>query len=224
MPHNRQVSLLLANCHVQMGDYKKAVELLDPWERETPDDLTLNYLLGTALIRDNQTARGSQVIDRILRNGDSAEARLLLGPTKLNAKDFAGARGSEKGHQIESRAAGCSVLSRTGGQGHDGYGRSEAAFRTELERNPTNYIATLQLGVVARQDRRYDEARSLFERCLNMRPRDAAIRYQLATVELGGGKSSFYGAKMPVLSRACNSGGRVRRSAGNCARSRNTIG
>src|SRR5689334_16923367 len=89
---------------------------------------------------------------------------------------------------------------------------AEAAFRTELERNPTNYIATLQLRVVARQDRRYDEARSLFERCLNMRPGDAAIRYQLATVELGAGKSSFYDAKCQSchapVTRVAASGGR----------------
>jgi len=163
MPRNRQVSFLLANCHVQMGDYKKAVELLDPWEKETPDDLTLNYLLGTALIRDHQTARGSQVIDRILRNGDSAEARLLLGTTQLNAKDFAGAREDLK-KAIELNpglpdAQSYLGLALLGMMDTDG---AEAAFRAELERNPTNYIAALQLGVLAIQDRRYDEARSLF--------------------------------------------------------------
>src|SRR5439155_254895 len=71
-PH-RQVSFLLADCQLRLGDYKAAIALLDPWEKRSPEDLALAYLLGTALIRDRQTERGSVVIDRILRKGDSAE-------------------------------------------------------------------------------------------------------------------------------------------------------
>ena len=92
LPNNRQVALLLADCDLRLGEYKKAIALLAPLETETPDDMALSYLLGTALIRDQQTVRGSQVIDRILRRGDSAEARLLLATAKLNAHDVSGAQ------------------------------------------------------------------------------------------------------------------------------------
>jgi len=92
LPKNQQVTFLLADCNLRLGDYKKAIALLDPWEKEMPNDLGLSYLLGTALIRDQQTERGAKVIDRILSQGDSAEARLLLATAKLNAHDIAGAR------------------------------------------------------------------------------------------------------------------------------------
>ena len=58
------------------------VELLSPLEKDSPNDKALIYLLGTALIRDNQPARGQVLVDRILRDGESAEAHLLLGTTK----------------------------------------------------------------------------------------------------------------------------------------------
>ncbi len=46
---------------------------------------------GTALIRDRQPARGQALLDRILRNGDAAEARLRMGATKPGVRDYAGA-------------------------------------------------------------------------------------------------------------------------------------
>ena len=43
-------------------------------------------MLETALIGDNQMDRDRTMIDRIPRNGDSSEARLLPGPTKFAAQ------------------------------------------------------------------------------------------------------------------------------------------
>ena len=90
-PSNRQAVFLLADCDLRLGENKKVIELLAPLEKESPNDKALVYLLGTALIRDNQPARGQLLVDRILREGESAEAHLLLGTTKMNAQDFAGA-------------------------------------------------------------------------------------------------------------------------------------
>ena len=90
-PADRQAIFLLADCDLRLGENKKVIDLLAPLERQTADDKALNYLLGTALIRDNQVARGQLVIDHILREGDSAEARLLMGTTKMSVQDFAGA-------------------------------------------------------------------------------------------------------------------------------------
>ena len=46
---------------------------------EPPKISAIAYLLGTALIRDGQLQEGQKRVDKILRNGDSAEARFLLG-------------------------------------------------------------------------------------------------------------------------------------------------
>ena len=190
MPANLQVTLLLADCNVRLGDHRRAIELLTPLEAERPDDLAVAYLLGTALIRDKQVERGSQVIDKILRRGDSAEAHLLIGTAKYNANDFAGAREEfRRAQALNAKLPGVNAylglsLLNTG----EVPGAGEA-FRQELEVNPESFPALLNLGVLAKQAKSYDESRALFERALHVHPGDVAVRYQLATVDLAGGKT-----------------------------------
>jgi len=189
LPDNRQVTFLLADCDLRLGEYKKAIALLDPLEKETPDDLALSYLLGTALIRDQQTERGSHVIDRILRHGDSAEARLLLATAKLNAHDVSGAQQDlEKAIELnpklpEAHAYLGLALGSTGD-----YDAATAAFRAELQLDPYNFTAILELGMLAKRYQRSSEALSLFERALIIHPGEPAAEYQIATIELATGK------------------------------------
>ena len=85
-PSERQAVLLLSDCYLRLGKNGNAIDLLSPLQQETPDDKAVNYMLGAALIRDGQTSRGQLLVDRILRDGDSAEAHLLAGESKLSAK------------------------------------------------------------------------------------------------------------------------------------------
>src|SRR5581483_1137946 len=78
-PGNQQVITLLADCYRRLGRNKEVIDLLTPINRADPTNRTYEYLLGTALVRDGQASNGQVIIDRILRNGDSAEARLLMG-------------------------------------------------------------------------------------------------------------------------------------------------
>jgi Flp pilus assembly protein TadD len=184
-PSNRQAVFLLADCDLRLGENKKVIELLAPLEKESPNDKALIYLLGTALIRDNQAARGQLVVDRILREGESAEARLLLGTTKMNAQEFAEAlvdlkKAAELNPQLPDVFSyyGLALLS-TGDMA-----AAATAFRKELESNPNDFVSNLQLGVIFKQDQQYDDARSSFDRALRVRPGDPGVRYQLATLEL----------------------------------------
>ncbi|MCX6631037.1 MAG: tetratricopeptide repeat protein [Candidatus Solibacter sp.] len=184
-PSNRQAVFLLADCELRLGEYKKVIELLAPLEKESPNDKALIYLLGTALIRDNQPAHGQLLVDRILREGDSAEARLLLGTTKMNAQEFPEAlvdlkKAAELNPQLPDVFSyyGLALLSTGDMAG------AASAFRKELESNPNDFVSNLQIGVLFKQDQRYDEARSSFERALRVRPGDPAVRYQLATLDL----------------------------------------
>jgi len=86
-----QVTLLLASCYNSLGKYRQAIALLAPLEKEKSADQAFNYLYGTALIGDGQSASGAAAIDRILIQGDSAEARLLRGTLELRAHDHDGA-------------------------------------------------------------------------------------------------------------------------------------
>src|SRR5207248_640612 len=91
-PANGQAALLLGDCYLRMGQEKNVIRVLEPEESKRPDDLAIAYLLGTALIREKQVEKGQVLVDKILRNGDSAEAHLMLGSAKMNVADFAGAR------------------------------------------------------------------------------------------------------------------------------------
>jgi tetratricopeptide (TPR) repeat protein len=184
-PSNRQAVFLLADCDLRLGEYKKVIELLEPLEKGSPDDKALAYLLGTALIRNNQTARGQLLVDRILREGDSAEARLLLGTTKMQAREFAEALVDlQKAVELNPKLPdvysyyGLALLN-TGDRA-----TAAEAFRKELETNPNDFVSNLQIGVMLKQDQRYDEARKSFERALRVRPGDPGVRYQLATLDL----------------------------------------
>jgi predicted Zn-dependent protease len=87
-PANPQVVLLVADCWLRQGENTKVIGLLAPLDQRNQGDLAIAYLLGMALLRDKQIDRGQRIVDRILRNGDSAEAHLLLGMAKLEALEY----------------------------------------------------------------------------------------------------------------------------------------
>ena len=142
-PNNKQAVLLLADCELRLGENKKVIDLLTPLEQDSQSDKAFTYLLGTALIRDKQADRGQVLVDRILRDGDSAEARLLLGTTKFYVHDYAGALADLK-KAVELKPDlpdvfsyyGLALLS-TG----DETGAAEA-FRKELKTNPNDFVPT----------------------------------------------------------------------------------
>ena len=185
MPNDLRAAMLLADCYLRLGENKKVIELLDPLERTQGDSLAITYMLGTALVRDGQVARGQVVIDKILSNGDSAEARLLMGTTKLMMNDAPGALVDlEKAVQ----------LSPTLPSAHAFYGRAlrsaakpeeaEKAFRAELSMNPNDFDSNLCLGVTLKEEQKYDEALPFLKHALEVRPGDMGVLYQIASLHL----------------------------------------
>jgi tetratricopeptide (TPR) repeat protein len=188
-PKNLQVVTRLADCHLRLGQNKEVIDLLTPVRGADPENATFNYLLGTALVRDGQTAQGQVIIDKILKNGDSAEARLLMGTTKFMVNDFAGAlkdfsRAVELNPHLPDVYSyyGLAMLS-TGDQAG-----AKKAFERELRSDPNNFDANLRMGVLLRQDQENDEALKFFDHALEIRPGDFGVRYQIATVELTKGQ------------------------------------
>jgi Tfp pilus assembly protein PilF len=189
MPGNQQLKFLVADCDVRLGDYKAAIAILEPLEKTLTDNDTFDYIFGTALLRDNQIDRGSILIDRILRRGDSAEARLLMGTAKLDVRDYLGAREDfEKAIALnpklpEAHAYLGLALARV-----SDVEKATAEFRAELALDPNSFLPTFELGVLTAKEQRNAEARKLFTRSLNLRPGDAGVRYQLATLDLAEGQ------------------------------------
>ncbi len=180
-PQKRRVSLLLAECYLRQGKDQAVIELLDPIADTEPNDLTLAYLLGTALLHQGQEQRGALMIQRILRNGDTAEAHMLMAYTRMKANDKKAAM-----EEVDRAIAlnpqlpeAYSLRGRLAFIASDVTG-AEAAFRTALTLDPNAFEPLLFLGTLLRQQGRLQESHSLLEHALHLQPKEIRVRYQFA--------------------------------------------
>jgi tetratricopeptide (TPR) repeat protein len=175
--------LLLADCQVRLGNYKKVIESLTPLAEAEPNNRAVAFLLGSALISDGQSNQGQLLIDRVFHDEDSAEAHLLLGSTLLLADDGHGAiKEFERAIQLDPvlptlQAWYGRALMRMGDTA-----RAKTAFKAELVKNQNDFDANLFLGVLLRQDKEFDESLQYLSRAVHLRPRDQYVRYHIAAV------------------------------------------
>jgi Tfp pilus assembly protein PilF len=186
---NMQAAQLLGACYLAAGQNAKVIALLDPMVTVSTDDLGAVYLMGTALVRDNQAGRGQIWLDRILSKGDTAEAHLLIGTAKLMANEVSPARVDlEKAVALNPKLPGAhAYLALALLRSADTVGAA-SEFYKELENDPNDFDANLQLGGLLRQEEKFDEARKLLERALFVRPGDFAARYQITAIDMTQGR------------------------------------
>ena len=189
LPQEKQVTMLLADAYLQAGENGQIIELLRPLEKETPDDPAIAYLLGTALIRQQRISEGQVVLDRILKNGETAEARFLLGMQMYESGDYPAsvkqfASASDVNPKLPELQSyyGAALLTTGDADG------AAAAFQRELEANPNNYLANLELGQILAARKKYDEALPLLKQALFMRPQSGEAELALGQCLRGQGK------------------------------------
>lgn len=187
-PEQRRLVLLLSECYLRLGQDDKVIRLLDPLADSDPNDLTLAYLLGTALLRERQDDRGALMIQRILQKGDTAEAHMLMAYTKMKANE-------KKEATLEVDRAltlnpmlpeAYTLRGRLAFQVSDLDG-AEAAFRKALELDPTAFEAHLWLGTMLRQEGKLEDARSNLRWALKMQPNESRASYQFALLSADEG-------------------------------------
>jgi tetratricopeptide (TPR) repeat protein len=189
-PGNQQAILLLADCWLREGQNAKVIALLSPLDSAGNADLAITYMLGTALLRDKQVERGQRVVDRILRNGESAEARLLLGMAKLEALEYPAAIADlSKATELNPRLPDVYSYLGQAQMASGDMAAARAAFEKELAQNPNDFESNLRLAVLLKQDGDYDRARVLLGRALRVRPGDDAALYQVGSVDLAAGET-----------------------------------
>ena len=181
-------TVLSADCHLQLGEPAAAIALLTPLASARADDGAINYVLGMALLQNRQADEAATYLDRILKRGDSAEARLLMGMALRAGADFTGARDEfAKAVALDPRLP----------MAHSLYGQAllstgdreaaRAAFVQELALNPNDFEANLYLGVILKEEQNYAEARRRVEKAIAVRPADPGAQYQMATLLLATG-------------------------------------
>ena len=188
-PQTANARLVLADCRVRLGEYKKVIQSLSPLAEADPTNRTLAYLLGSALIGDGQLSKGQEIIDRLFRHEDSAEAHILMGSILLLAdKAQAALKEAQRAIELNPKLPGVQawygrVLMRLGDTE-----TAKAAFKTELASNANDFDANLYLGILLRQDKLLEEARVFLQRAIQLRPREQYARYHLAAVYAAAGK------------------------------------
>jgi tetratricopeptide (TPR) repeat protein len=185
-PDDLRATLLLADCRLQMGEPAAVEVLLRPLAAARPDDRAVAYLLGMALVRSGKVDEGQRLVQRLMRDGDSAEAQYLLGTAAFMAGDYPRATG----HLARALAANPKLPSLPSYYGRallftgDADG-AERAFREALAESPTDYEATYFLASVLATRGRPQEARPFAERAVQLRPQSAPARELLAGLEAG---------------------------------------
>jgi tetratricopeptide (TPR) repeat protein len=136
-------------------------------------------------VRDGQAAQGEKIIDRILRNGDTAEARLLMGTAKYITGDYPGARADlEKAIQLNPHLPDLyAYYGKTLFASGDWAG-SQKAFEQELKLDPNNFDSNVHIGILLRNDQKNDEAIRYFRHALELHPGDPGVRFEIAMTEI----------------------------------------
>ncbi len=188
-PDNSQATLLLADCYLRLGENKKVIALLTPVERQNAGDLAIAYLMGVALIRDGQVQEGQTRVGKILGNGDSAEARFLLGTQMFASGDFPAAVKQFAGavelnpNLPDLQASYGQALLNTGDPD-----AAASAFQKELETDPNHFEANFYLAQIFIARQRWADAEPLVQRALTARPDSLEARLQLADLQVGQDK------------------------------------
>ncbi|MGA2598783.1 MAG: tetratricopeptide repeat protein [Bryobacteraceae bacterium] len=188
-PQNKQALYLLADCDLRLGRYKDAIALVDPAYQATPDDRALAYVLGVALIKDGQIEKGKPVIDRILAQGETAEANLLLGASALAAGDDEKAlKTLRRAVDLDARLPGIwSLYGRAQMEINDNPG-AEASFRKALQADANDFDANLDLGALLRHDGDFQNAATFLAQALRLRPSSLTARFQMGALDLSLGR------------------------------------
>jgi len=189
-PHHLQARYLEADCQMRLGHPDAVVASLEPLAAARADDRVFAYLLGMAYLRTKQVPKGQALVDRILRDGESAEARLMLGMARRAAQDLAGGltdlkRAVELNPELPTvHALYGQALLETGNRD-----LARREFEAELVRNPSDFEANLFLGVLDKEEQQFESARGHLTRALGVRPGDVGTRFQLAAIQVSLGET-----------------------------------
>ena len=188
-PADVRASTLLADCYSRLGKHDEVIALLGLVDAAHPDDLGVEWLLGSALIRAGHKRDGLERVEKVGKLGNSAEAYLLAGQTALKMNEFERARDDADGAmRLNARLPGVltlrgMVLPYLG----DNQG-AIAALKGALEADPKDFDAHLTLGAVLHTERDLDGARLHLSRALELRPDSNLARYEMARLERTEGK------------------------------------
>jgi tetratricopeptide (TPR) repeat protein len=187
-PANRQAFYLLADCDLRLGKFRDAIALVEPAYEAQPDDPTLEYILGTALIQDGETKKGAAVIDRMMRNGNSAVASVLIGASQYAAGDYkTSAATLRKALDLNPQIPGAWTIYGRALLSNGDNEEAKTALRRALQADPNDFDACLHLGALLRHDGDTQSAGPYLKHALKLRPDSATALFQVCALDAATG-------------------------------------
>lgn len=183
-----RVAALLGNCELQLGLVGQAIAILEPLEKANPDNLDLEWALGTAMIHAGRTLEGLKRVQKVAERRNSAEAYQLAADYYLGLTFF-----DEAKHDAEA-------LLRLNPKSSDAYvvlgmiadyagdaKTSAENYEKALELNPNDLDVRIHLASALIDMGNFDLARQQIKRTLDSQPNSSGAHYQLARIEQAQG-------------------------------------
>jgi tetratricopeptide (TPR) repeat protein len=184
-----RAAMLLGDCYSRLGQDEQAIAVLRPVHETQPDDLGAAWLLGSALIRTGHKRDGLELVEKVAKLGNSAEAYLLAGQTALKMNEFERARDDgDAALRLSPRLPGALTLRGMVLPFLGDNAGAIAALEKAIEADPKDFDAHLNLGAVLHTERHLDGARQHLERALALQPASSMARYEMARLERTEGK------------------------------------
>lgn len=190
-PQDTRTATLLADCYSRMNEDARAVALLAPLEPDHPDDLDLAYVLGSALIRSGHAKDGAMLLERVGKQGNSADAYQLAGSAFLKVDEKARAlEDLQAAMRLNPALPGLLTSLGIAEEGNGDKTSAERDLRKALEANPKDFEATVHLGGILYSERNLDEARIYIDRALQMNPSSTFAIYEGALLKSASGQTA----------------------------------
>ena len=191
-PDNEAATLLLAECHVRLGENDEAVRLLRREDGRPLEERAAAYLLGTALLAAGRVGEAQAVLDGVLKD-DSAEAHVVLATMLVRDGDCGKARLEiAQGPRDEPSAPLRELPPRQVPHG----GRGEATGRerprpsaTSSRSTPATSSRTSSWGSCSVRKARHEEALPYVEHAARLRGDDLAVRFSRGALYLALGRT-----------------------------------
>jgi tetratricopeptide (TPR) repeat protein len=186
-PHAR---LILGAAHRIGGHTAQALEVLEPLAAEQPRSAPAHIELAIAQGESGRTAQAIASLRRAISlKPDSVDAWRVLADYLDAAGDSAEADRA-RARYLKAATKDPRLMEAAAALVENDLPRADARLRAHLARFPTDIAALRMLAEVAGRLRRYADAQSLLERCLELAPSFDAARHNYAVVLNRQGKAA----------------------------------
>jgi len=182
VPNHPTAGLLLGTAHRLLGNNDSAFQVLTAIVRAQPGWAYAHYELGLVLSRLEQNDAAVAHLRRAVElKPDMPDGWRALGDQLTVAGDSAGADGAYAQH-IRASTRDPRLLAAAAALCENQIPQAELLLRNHLKTQPTDVAAIRMFAEVAARLRRYKDAETLLERCLELAPSFTAARHNYAIV------------------------------------------